>query len=44
MGGSDLIGESGVSNETEEASPYQGETLPILQKIIDLSTKIKVSF
>ncbi|KAK9919823.1 hypothetical protein M0R45_028398 [Rubus argutus] len=41
VGGSDLIEESGVSNEAEEASPYQGETLPILQKIIDLSTKIK---
>ncbi|XP_004304995.1 PREDICTED: kinesin-5-like [Fragaria vesca subsp. vesca] len=41
VGVSDLIEESGVSNETEEHSPFQGETLPILQKIIDLSAKIK---
>ncbi|XP_050381584.1 kinesin-like protein KIN-14S [Argentina anserina] len=40
-GVSDLIEETGVTNETEEASPFQGETLPILQKIIDLSAKIK---
>ncbi|PRQ42174.1 putative minus-end-directed kinesin ATPase [Rosa chinensis] len=40
VGVSDLIEESGMSNETE-ASPFQGATLPILQKIIDLSAKMK---
>ncbi|CAL2269188.1 unnamed protein product [Prunus armeniaca] len=39
--GSDLVDESSESNGTQEASSYQGQTLPILQKIIDLSAKIQ---
>lgn len=42
--GSDLVDESSESNGTQEASSYQGQTLPILQKIIDLSAKIQVIF
>lgn len=34
--------DNSLSNGTNEISPDQGHTLPILKKILDLSTKLKV--
>uniref|UniRef100_A0A2N9EE15 Kinesin-like protein n=1 Tax=Fagus sylvatica TaxID=28930 RepID=A0A2N9EE15_FAGSY len=40
-GNSDFTDENSLSNGIQETSPDQGHTLPILQKIIDLSTKVQ---
>ncbi|XP_030506123.2 kinesin-like protein KIN-14S [Cannabis sativa] len=37
----ELTDETSMSNGTQDASGDQGQTLPILQKVIDLSTKIQ---
>ncbi|KAL0005919.1 hypothetical protein SO802_013480 [Lithocarpus litseifolius] len=37
----DLIDENSLSSGIQETTPDQGHTLPILQKIIDLSTKVQ---
>lgn len=39
----ELTDENSMSNGFQDASSDQGQTLPILQKIIDLSTKIQVN-
>ena len=39
---SECTDEDTMSNGIHEVSPDQGHTLPILKKIIDLSTKIQV--
>ncbi|KAB1202262.1 Kinesin-4 [Morella rubra] len=38
---SDLKDENSLSDGIQETSPEQGQTLPILKKIIDLSTKVQ---
>ncbi|XP_062143259.1 kinesin-like protein KIN-14S isoform X2 [Alnus glutinosa] len=38
---SSFTDENSLSNGIQETSPDQGQTLPILQKIIDLSTKVQ---
>ena len=39
----DHIGENSLSDGIHETSPDRGHTLPILKKILDLSTKIQVN-
>ena len=41
---SDYLDQSNIINGIHETSPDQGHTLPILKKIIDLSTKVQVNF
>lgn len=41
---SDNMDESSISNGIRECSPDEDRTLPILKKILDLSTKIQVNF
>lgn len=40
----DSIDDNSLSSGIQETTPDQGHTLPILQKIIDLSTKVQVNF
>nr|POF26894.1 kinesin-like protein kin-14s [Quercus suber] len=40
----DLIDENSLSSGIQETTPDQGHTLPILQKIIDLSTKVQKKY
>ena len=41
---SDNMDESSIPNGIHECSPREDHTLPILKKILDLSTKIQVNF
>ncbi|KAI3445326.1 hypothetical protein Pfo_001991 [Paulownia fortunei] len=41
-GNSDLVDTSGASNETQDTCSYQGQTLPIFQKIEDLNNKVQI--
>lgn len=40
---SDSLDENSMSNGIQEVSPDKGHTLPILKKILDLSTRIQVN-